>query len=344
MDRVRFYHHPACSLHDTGWGHPEHQGRLRAVASSVSAALPELHPHVVSVEGTPADSARVRIIHTERHARFVREGAEEAAAAGTPRKLEADTIVSGASWDAALAAAGRVVDAVRAVCTGEARAAFAAVRPPGHHAESNRPMGFCLVNNVALAAAVARREGLANRVLVVDWDVHHGNGTQEIFYREPTVFYLSLHQSPHYPGTGDAEERGAGAGEGTTRNLPMRPGLEPEAYVEALEAAVEEEAAEFRPDLLLVSAGFDAARGDPLGGFTLETSHYERLTRRLVEITAPWTRGRVVSALEGGYDPAALGRNVVGHLRALVDAPYPDLDPGAADGGRSDGSHLRLVE
>lgn len=180
-------------------------------------------------------------------------------------------------------------------------------------------MGFCLVNNVALAATIARREGLADRVMIVDWDVHHGNGTQEIFYREPTVFYLSLHQSPHYPGTGAADERGAGKGEGTTRNLPMSPGLEPEAYVEALEAAVEEEAAAFRPELLLISAGFDAARGDPLGGFTLETSHYERLTRRLVEITTPWTGGKVVSALEGGYDPAALGRNVVGHLHALAE-------------------------
>lgn len=342
MDRVRFYHHPACSQHDTGWGHLEHQGRLRAVASAVSAEMPELHPHVVSVEGTPVDAAQVRIIHTERHVRFVREGVESAAEVGAPHELDADTVVSAASWDAARAAAGCVVDAVRAVCTGETRAAFAAVRPPGHHAESNRPMGFCLVNNVALAAAAARREGLANRVLIVDWDVHHGNGTQEIFYREPTVFYLSLHQSPHYPGTGGAEERGVGTGEGTTRNLPMPPGLQPEAYVEALEAAVEEEAADFRPDLLLISAGFDAARGDPLGGFTLEPAHYRRLTRRLIEITAPWTRGRIVSALEGGYDPAALGRNVVDHLRALVDAPYPESGPDTRRG--SDGSHLRLVE
>ena len=317
MDRTRFYHHAACSLHDTGWGHPEHQGRLRAVASAVAAALPELHPHVQPCEGTSLDPALTRLVHTDRHVRIVRDGVERAAAAGSPVRLDADTVVSGRSWDAALAAAGCVVDAVRAVCRGDARTALAAVRPPGHHAESDRPMGFCLLNNVAIAAKVAREEGLADRVLIVDWDVHHGNGTQEIFYRDPDVYYLSLHQSPHYPGTGAADERGIGAGDGTTRNLPMPPGLDPEAYFEALEAAMEE-AKSFAPDLLIVSAGFDAAASDPLGGFTLEMPHFERLTRRLVELTAATTGGRSVSALEGGYDTAALGRNVVGHLRALA--------------------------
>jgi acetoin utilization deacetylase AcuC-like enzyme len=317
MDRTRFYHHAACSQHDTGWGHPEHQGRLRAVASAVSAALPELHPYVQPHEGTPIDADLARLVHTDRHVRFVRDAVARAADTGSPVRLEVDTVVSGRSWDAALAAAGCVVDAVRAVCAGETRTALAAVRPPGHHAESDRPMGFCLLNNVAIAAEVARTEGLADRILIVDWDVHHGNGTQEIFYRDPDVFYLSLHQSPHYPGTGAVDERGAGPGDGTTRNLPMLPGLEPEVYVEALEAAMDE-AASFGPDLLLVSAGFDAAAGDPLGGFTLETPHFERLTRRLIELTTASTGGRTVSVLEGGYDTAALGRNVVGHLRALA--------------------------
>lgn len=318
MDRLRFYHHSDCSLHDTGWGHAEHQGRLRAVASAVAAALPDLHGDVRPRDGVPIDPALARLVHTERHIRFVRDTVQLAEEAGDLRRLETDTVVSGRSWDAALAGAGCVVDATRAVLGGETSTAFAAIRPPGHHAESDRPMGFCLLNSVAIGAAVALDEGLARRVLIVDWDVHHGNGTQEIFYGHPDVFYLSLHQSPHYPGTGAASERGRGPGEGTTLNLPMAPGQDPVAYVEALESAVEEVAALFRPDLLMISAGFDAALDDPLGGFTLGTEHFARLTTELVRLTASSTGGRTVSALEGGYDPPQLGRNVVAHLSALA--------------------------
>jgi len=319
MARALFYHHSACSLHDTGWHHPEHQGRLRAVSSAVAAALPELHADVESREGTPLAPLLAELVHSERHVRFIREAAEAALEAGAPRRVEVDTVVSDHSWQATLAAAGCVVDGVRAVCAGEAPAAFAAVRPPGHHAESDRVMGFCLLNNVAVAAAVAREEGLADRILIVDWDAHHGNGTQEIFYRDPEVFYLSIHQSPFYPGTGAMEERGAGPGDGTTLNVPMAPGLAPEAYVDALLAAAEE-ATTFAPDLLLISAGFDAARDDPLAGFTLETHHFEHLTRELIRMTAGSTGGRTVSALEGGYEPKSLGRNVVAHLGALVES------------------------
>jgi len=180
-------------------------------------------------------------------------------------------------------------------------------------------MGFCLFNTVAVAARAALDEGRARRVLIVDWDVHHGNGTQDIFYEDPDVWYLSLHQSPHYPGTGAAGERGRGAGHGTTRNLPMPPGLDPERYVGALLEAIDE-ASRFSPDLVLVSAGFDAARGDPLGGFTLEPEHYRALTLELAHRTRASAEGRIVSCLEGGYDPEQLGRNVDAHLRALVEA------------------------
>ena len=318
MDRLHFYHHLACSLHDTGWEHAEHQGRLRAVAQAVGAALPDLHAEIQPMDGSALDPALALYVHTKRHVERVREVAEEADASGDLRRLDVDTVVSGRSWDAALAAAGCAVDATRAVLGGRTRTAFAAVRPPGHHAESDRVMGFCLLNNVAIAAAVARNEGLAGRILIVDWDVHHGNGTQEIFYSDPDVYYLSMHQSPHYPGTGASSERGTGSGLGTTRNLPMPPGLEPTAYVTSLLAAVEEVAAGFEPDLLIISAGFDAALDDPLGGFTLEAEHFRLLTTELVERTAASTYGRTVSVLEGGYNPSDLGRNVVAHLSALA--------------------------
>ena len=320
MDKLRFYHHPACSLHDTGWGHPEHQGRLRAVAQAVAAALPELHESVRSMEGGALEPELALLVHTPRHVDNVRRVVKQAAEAGTMGRLDVDTVVSARSWEAALGAAGCTVDAVTAVLSGAARTAFCAVRPPGHHAESDRAMGFCLLNNVAIGAAVARDRGLANRILIVDWDVHHGNGTQEIFYSDPNVYYLSMHQSPHYPGTGASSERGEGEGAGTTRNLPMGPGLQPDAYVETLLDGLGEVAQEFRPDLLLISAGFDAAAEDPLGGFSLRSEHFFFLTTEAIRLTAASTGGRTVSVLEGGYNPPELGRNVVAHLQALATA------------------------
>jgi acetoin utilization deacetylase AcuC-like enzyme len=327
MDQLQFFHHPACSLHDTGWGHPEHQGRLRAVAQAVSMALPELHDIIRSVDGAPLDPSLALLAHTQRHVDHVRATVEQVQDADGLGRLDVDTVVSARSWEAALAGAGCAVDAVTAVLTGQTRTAFAAIRPPGHHAESDRAMGFCLLNNVAIAAATARDRGLAERILIVDWDVHHGNGTQEIFYSEPDVFYLSLHQSPHYPGTGAASERGEGAGLGATRNLPMAPDLDPDVYVEALLEAITEATQSFRPDLMIVSAGFDAAREDPLGGFTLDAEHFAQLTSEAVRRTAGSTGGRTVSVLEGGYNPPELGRNVVAHLKALASAADIESTP-----------------
>jgi acetoin utilization deacetylase AcuC-like enzyme len=210
------------------------------------------------------------------------------------------------------------------VLDGEAGTAFAAARPPGHHATADRAMGFCLFNNVAIAARWAQTARGVGRVLIVDWDVHHGNGTQEIFYADPSVYYLSLHQSPHYPGTGAAEERGEGAGVGATRNVPIPAGLPAAEYRRLFEEALDAALDEFSPELVLVSAGFDCLAGDPLGDLLLEPVDLHGLTRTLVERTRSTAGGRVVAVLEGGYAPDRVGRGVVQVIRALGGLPPKD--------------------
>ncbi|MCG8467813.1 MAG: histone deacetylase [Gemmatimonadetes bacterium] len=320
MTAIGLYQHPDCSRHDTGWGHPEHQGRLRAVMDALHEALPELQADVEPIVPDPATVETFEDVHTAEHVERVRSVCGEAETRDELIGLDADTIVSPASWSAALAAIGCGYAAIDAVSTGRHRAAFCAVRPPGHHATADRPMGFCLFNNIALAARRALERPDIDRVLIVDWDVHHGNGTQDIFYDRSDVFFVSMHQHPHYPGTGAATEIGRGEGEGYTRNIPQPPGLSPAAYVSALFEALDEVLATFHPDIVLISAGFDAGVDDPLGGFTLRPDDFAELTRGVIERTRSTARGRVVSFLEGGYNPEELGRNVVSHLFALRDA------------------------
>ena len=304
-----FISHSDCGRHDTGWGHPEHVGRLRAIPRALREDF-ELYELVQHLEGRHATAEELAIAHAPDYVAQVQ--ALAAAGGGRP---EADTVVSEGSWAAATAAAGCVLDAVDMSVDGRATRSFCAVRPPGHHALPDSAMGFCLFGNVALGAHYARQRHGLERVLIVDWDVHHGNGTQAIVEHEPDIRFVSMHQWPWYPGTGSAEDRGPHR---SIWNVPMAGGLPPERYVTALLRAVDAATTGWTPDLVLVSAGFDSLRGDPLGEFTLEMEHVTDLTRAMVDRAVSWCGGRVVSALEGGYAPERLGEACMTHLRALL--------------------------
>ena len=324
MATTGFFLHEASPLHDTGWGHPEHQGRLRALASTVGKDLLTLHGHVEQMASGEATLDDVYRVHTEAQVARVLEACDAAVASGRVGSIDADTRVSGASWDAAIGSAGTAIAAARAVAEGHVSNAFVATRPPGHHATPDTAMGFCLFNNVAITARWLQTQGIAERILIVDWDVHHGNGTQDAFYDDPSVFFVSLHQWPHYPGTGAADEIGQGPGEGTTLNLPLPAGTEPSVYHDHFERALETALGRFDPDFVLVSAGFDCMAGDPLGGFLLEPADLYRLTRRLVSVAGTACDGRLVALLEGGYDPRRLGLGAVAVIRALADLDGPE--------------------
>ncbi len=313
-----FYLHEASARHDTGWRHPEHQGRLRALASRVHDEMLDLHERVVQRDAPEADEDDLLRVHTAEHVAGVRKAVEEARRADGIVSLDTDTRVSAASWDAAVGSSGALIAACRAVATGELANAFVAARPPGHHATPDRAMGFCLFNHVAVAARRLQADGDAERVAIVDWDVHHGNGTQDVFEADASVFYLSLHQSPHYPGTGSADETGVGEGEGTLLNVPLPPGTDADVWMESFREALADVRGRFEPDFVLVSAGFDVLDGDPLGGQRLEPADLHGVTRRLMEWADEACGGRLAVTLEGGYVPDRLGEGAVQVIRALA--------------------------
>jgi acetoin utilization deacetylase AcuC-like enzyme len=238
----------------------------------------------------------------------------------TTVSLDADTLVSAASWRAAAGSSGALLTAVQRVADGTLSAGFVATRPPGHHATQDRAMGFCLINHVAVAARWLQATGRAERVLIVDWDVHHGNGTQDVFYSDGTVFYMSLHQSPHYPGTGAADEFGIGEGAGWTLNVPLPAGTSVVDYRKHFSDSIEQALETCRPDFILISAGFDVMAGDPLGGMLLEPEDLHDLTREVMERAEGFgeSGAGVVAALEGGYDPGRTGLGAAAVLRALA--------------------------
>jgi acetoin utilization deacetylase AcuC-like enzyme len=277
---------------------------LEALHAAVDVAMNAAGGHIEHVRARLATEAEIALVHPQAHIDAVRQAAAKAAKTGRFQHLDADTVVSPASWDAALAAAGSVLTAVDALAARSAQNAFCLARPPGHHATADRAMGFCLFNNVAIGTRYAQSLGMP-RALIVDWDVHHGNGTEAIFYEDGQVFYLSMHQAPHYPGTGQRHDRGRGDGTDLTLNLPVPPGLPAAHYAQELERAFGVSVARLRPDIIFISAGFDPAE-------------YHSLTRSLTEIAQSHCEGRVVSVLEGGYDLENLTRCGLAHVRGLA--------------------------
>ena len=301
--------HPACLEHDTGFGHPERADRLRAIEH----ALEDQRFHYLAREQAPrADLAVIERVHPKAYI--------EAVLAAIPTRdhnwLDPDTIVSPRSLEAALRATGAAVHAVDRVMAGAAKNAFCAVRPPGHHAEPARAMGFCLFNTVAVAALHARAAHGAERVAVIDFDVHHGNGTQDAFWSDKDLFYGSTHQMPLFPGTGALDETGVG----NICNAPLKPGDGFEEFRDAFATRILPALNDFAADFLLVSAGFDAHVNDPLAQIRLVESDFAWVTEQLLEAAAKHTRGKLVSTLEGGYDLDALARSTAVHVATLMGA------------------------
>lgn len=310
------FSNPLFLQHQTG-EHPECPARLKAILGRLhkSGLTAQCHEE----EFTPLSEVAVAAVHERR----VIETAKHLAKNGGGY-IDADTVVSPHSFAVALAAAGACVSAVDAVLAGRGRNALCLVRPPGHHATAERSMGFCLFNNIALAAQHARTAHGLNRVLIVDWDVHHGNGTQDIFFADPSVYFMSIHRYGHgfYPGTGAANETGTGAGLGATLNVPVRYGTKRTDYRAIYEQALEKAADAIKPELILISAGFDAHVRDPIGSLDLETEDFAHLSKFIIDVARTHCKGRIVSCLEGGYNLDALAEGVQAHLEELLGASH----------------------
>ena len=305
------YMHPVCIEHSPGRMHPESPERLRVIEAALSEA------EFSGLERRVASFGTVEQIKLQHKPWMVDALFANIPGEGEFYRIDGDTAMSNASGEAALRAVGGLCEAVDEVMSGKAKNAFCAMRPPGHHAEPDRSMGFCLFNNVAIAAEHARQIHGAERVAVIDFDVHHGNGTQAMFENDGNMFYASTHQSPCYPGTGAISETGVS---GNIVNAPLSPGAGSSQFREAMEAKVLPRLAAFQPDLLLISAGFDAHYRDPLAQLELETADFDWATLKLMDIADKHCNGRVVSTLEGGYDLTALAESVAVHVQALMQA------------------------
>ena len=304
------YYAPEFLEHDTG-AHPENAARILPTMRLLDQVA--MHSKCACPSWPAASDEQLRRVHAEQYIHLVKKFAEEGGG-----YIEQDTVVSPRSHHVAAMAAGAVCDAVRRVFRGVEEHAFCLVRPPGHHALADAAMGFCLFNNVAVGARLAIDELGLDRVLIVDWDVHHGNGTQAIFWEDEQIGYFSIHRAPFYPGTGGADEIGAGVGRGMTHNVPVTFGTPRDEYLSMFASALERFANHVQPQLVLISAGFDSHRDDPIGGLGLESEDFATLSRIVLDLAATHAEGRVVSVLEGGYNPIALAESVEFHVHELL--------------------------
>ena len=311
--KTALIHHPIYEKHDTGLGHPETPKRYTAVME-VLRKDEKFWSSLVEITPEKASKGLIQAAHTPQHYKRV-----EGAFAHGQDRLDADTTISMKSFEAGLYAAGGAIAGVDAVMQGTADNAFVVVRPPGHHATSEHAMGFCLFNNVAVAARYAQNNYKEiDRVAIIDWDVHHGNGTQGIFYDDPTVHFFSMHQYPWYPGSGSRGETGFGRGLGSTMNVPVKANTSAEEQRRMFESALEDISKNFKPDLIMISAGFDAHLTDPLGQLKLEDKDFVSMTKTLKNWASEVCSGRVVSCLEGGYNLDTLGKTVKSHIGELT--------------------------
>jgi acetoin utilization deacetylase AcuC-like enzyme len=312
MSNLAYIYHPIYLQHDTGIFHPERPQRLEFINSHLEDK--GLFKKVMKVKPEAADISLVSEIHDSEYIKNISESIDR----GQTILDYGDTVVCKYSMDAALHAVGAVKAGVDLLKSEEADKVFCAVRPPGHHAECDHSMGFCLFNNIAIAARYAQKIGLAKKILIIDWDVHHGNGTQHSFEKDDSIFYYSLHRYPFYPGTGAEHEDGIESGKGYTLNRPLNGGSADNIYLETLDDDLELIKQRFSPDLIMISAGFDAHKDDPMGGMAVSENGYAKMTEKLVKLAWQSGEGKILSVLEGGYNLKGLAASVEAHLDVLL--------------------------
>lgn len=296
--KIGIAYHEDYTRHETG-GHPENKQRVIRVIEYLKES--KINKDLLYITPNPASIDEIMLVHPKSYIEAIEEACK-----GGRMYLDADTIISPDSFDVSLLAVGGVISCVTHVMEDKVKSGFALVRPPGHHACKERAMGFCIFNNISIGVRYAKRSYGLQRILIIDFDVHHGNGTQEIFYDDPEVLYFSIHRYPFYPGTGDKDEIGAGKGEGYTINVPLWGGKGDLEYKECLEQYLIPRALEFNPELIFISSGFDAYKGDPLGGMNLSIDGYRMIGRLIQKLALETCKGKVISALEGGYNLEAL--------------------------------------